>query len=175
MSALRRADSVYSARVRAIYVPLGQFLAQGHGGAGKAELDSVQATQKLYWKIFWEQPEVADSFVTPSQRELIPLFKSMLGVPKEQREHPVPVRAAGNVGGSADGGAAVARHSKTEHIVPKAGSRPVARRAIQRAMAMSHSELRRMRRGHENGPSCARNGVRLRNRNGVRLRFENGV
>ena len=86
-AALRRADSVYSARVRAIYVPLGQFLAQGHGGAGKAELDSVQATQKLYWKIFWEQPEIADSIVTPSQRELIPLFKNMLGVPKEQREH----------------------------------------------------------------------------------------
>jgi hypothetical protein len=87
MTALRRADSTYSSRVRAIYVPLGQFLAQGHGGAGKAELDSVQATQKLYWKIFWEQPEVADSIVTPSQRELIPLFKAMLGVPKEQREH----------------------------------------------------------------------------------------
>ena len=86
-AALRRADSVYSARVRAVYVPLGQFLAQGHGGAGKAELDSVQATQKLYWKIFWEQPEIADSIVTPSQRELIPLFKNMLGVPKEQREH----------------------------------------------------------------------------------------
>ncbi len=87
MAALRHADSVYSARVRAIYVPLGQFLAQGHGGAGKAELDSVQATQKLYWKIFWEQPEIADSIVTPSQRELIPLFKAMLNVPKEQREH----------------------------------------------------------------------------------------
>ncbi len=87
MRALRRADSVYSARVRAIYIPLGQYLAQGHGGAGKAELDSVQATQKLYWKIFWEQPEIADSIVTPSQRELIPLFKSMLSVPKEQREH----------------------------------------------------------------------------------------
>jgi len=86
MAALRRADSLYSTRVRAIYVPLGQFLAAGHGGAGKAELDSVQATQKAYWKIFWEQPEVADSIVTPSQRELIPLFKSMLAVPKEQRE-----------------------------------------------------------------------------------------
>jgi len=87
MAALRRADSVFSARVRAIYIPLGQFLAQGNGGAGKAELDSVQVTQKAYWKVFWEQPEVADSIVTPAQRELIPLFKSMLSVPKEQREH----------------------------------------------------------------------------------------
>ena len=87
MAALRRADSAYSARVRAIYIPLGRFLAEGHGGAGKAELDSVQATQKAYWKIFWEQPEIADSIVTPAQRELIPLFKAMLAVPKEQREH----------------------------------------------------------------------------------------
>jgi len=87
MAALRRADSVFSARVRAIYKPLGEFLAKGQGGAGKAELDSVQATQKTYWKIFWEQPEVADSIVTPAQRELIPLFKSMLAVPKPQREN----------------------------------------------------------------------------------------
>jgi hypothetical protein len=84
---LRRADSVYSARVRAIYRPLGEFLAKGNGTAGKAELDSVQATQKLYWKIFWEQPEVADSLVTPAQRELIPLFKNMLATPQKDREH----------------------------------------------------------------------------------------
>jgi hypothetical protein len=83
---LRRADSVYSARVRAIFKPLGEFLAKGNGTAGKAELDSVQATQKLYWKIFWEQPEIADSLVTPAQRELIPLFKNMLAVPKKDRE-----------------------------------------------------------------------------------------
>jgi hypothetical protein len=87
MTALRRADSVYSARVRAVFVPLGQFLAEGKGGAGKAELDSVQATQKAYWKIFWEQPEIADSIITPAQRELIPLMKSMLSVPQGQREH----------------------------------------------------------------------------------------
>ncbi|HTE45055.1 MAG TPA: carboxypeptidase-like regulatory domain-containing protein [Gemmatimonadaceae bacterium] len=87
VTALRRADSVYSARVRAVYVPLGQFLSEGHGGAGKAELDSVQATQKAYWKIFWSQPEVADSIVNPSQRELMPMFKSMLATPMKDREH----------------------------------------------------------------------------------------
>ena len=87
VAALQRADSVFSVRVRSIYSPLGEFLARGQGGAGKAELDSVQATQKLYWKIFWQQPEIADSIVTPAQRELIPLFKALLGVPKEQREH----------------------------------------------------------------------------------------
>ena len=73
--------------MRAIYLPLGQFLAAGQGGAGKAELDSVQATQKAYWKVFWEQPEVADSIVNPSQRELMPMFKSMLATPQAQREH----------------------------------------------------------------------------------------
>jgi hypothetical protein len=47
----------------------------------------VQATQKAYWKVFWQQPEVADSIVTPSQRELVPMFKSILATPKEGREH----------------------------------------------------------------------------------------
>jgi hypothetical protein len=87
VKALRRADSVYSAEVRALYVPLGQFLAQGQGGAGKAELDSVRATQTLYWKVFWRQPEIADSIVTVSQRELVPMFKGMLAVPQKDREH----------------------------------------------------------------------------------------
>ena len=87
ISALRHADSVYSAQVRALYVPLGQFLAEGQGGAGKAELDSVQATQKEYWKIFWRQPEIADSIVTPSQKELLPLLKGIVAVPQQDREH----------------------------------------------------------------------------------------
>jgi hypothetical protein len=87
VAALEKADSVYSSRVRALYVPLGQFLARGGGGAGKAELDSAQATEKLYWKVFWEQPEIAAAIVTPSQRELMPLFSRMLGVPMKEREH----------------------------------------------------------------------------------------
>jgi hypothetical protein len=87
VKALRRADSVFSAEVRALYIPLGQFLAQREGGAGKAELDSVVATQKLYWKVFWRQPEIADSIVTVSQRELVPMFKNMLAVPQQEREH----------------------------------------------------------------------------------------
>jgi hypothetical protein len=87
VAALRRADSVYTAQVRALYTPLGQYLAVGHGGAGKAELDSVQATQKGYWKIFWRQPEIADSIVTPSQRELVPMLKGMVATPQQDREH----------------------------------------------------------------------------------------
>jgi hypothetical protein len=87
VAALEKADSVFSARVRELYIPLGEFLARGQGGAGKAELDSAKATEKKYWKIFWEQPEIAGSIVTPSQRELMPMFKAMLGVPTKEREH----------------------------------------------------------------------------------------
>ena len=86
--ALRRNDSTYQARVRALFVPLGQFLGQfSDGVAGKAALDSVTATQKLYWKVFWEQPEIADSVLTPLQRDLMPMLKSMVATPKKQREH----------------------------------------------------------------------------------------
>jgi hypothetical protein len=86
IAGLRHADSVYSARVLAVYTPLAAYLAKGSGGAGKAELDSVTTTQKAYWKIFWEQPEIADSLITPAQRELMPLMKALLGVSKDNRE-----------------------------------------------------------------------------------------
>jgi hypothetical protein len=84
VAGLRRADSVFSDRVRAIYIPLGEFLA-ANSGAGKAQLDSVQTVSKAYWKIFWEQPEIADSLVTPSQKELFPMLKNMVAVPMESR------------------------------------------------------------------------------------------
>ena len=84
--ALRRVDSAYSERARALYVPLGNFLALARGGAGTAELDSVRTTQKAYWKIFWEQPEIADSIITPAQRALMPLLKTLLDTPAHERE-----------------------------------------------------------------------------------------
>lgn len=87
VAAIQRADSVFSSRIRALYVPVGEFLARGQGGAGKAELDSVQATQKTYWKIFWEQPEIAADILTPVQRDLMPFFKVMTTIPKKEREH----------------------------------------------------------------------------------------
>jgi hypothetical protein len=88
ITTLRYDDSVYTARVRAVYAPLGQFLAQHDGrDPGKAELDSVKNTSKAYWKIFWEQPEIADSVVTPAQRELMPMLKGMLAVIPKDREH----------------------------------------------------------------------------------------
>ena len=99
---LKRADSVYSERVRAVYLPLGAFLAQRRGNApGKTELDSAASAEKAYWKVFWEQPEIADSIITATQKELFPMLRAMVGVPKKEREHsqwqfghPVTFRAA---------------------------------------------------------------------------------
>jgi hypothetical protein len=87
VKALRSADSVYSDRVRGLYKPLGEFLARSNGIAGKAELDSVKATQKKYWVVFWEQPEIAGAVVTPAQRQLIPMFERMIATPMEDRKN----------------------------------------------------------------------------------------
>jgi hypothetical protein len=85
---LHHADSIYSARVRAIYIPLGNFLAQRRGHEpGKTELDSAAVVDSVYWRIFWEQPEIADSIVTPTQKELFPMLKGMLGISKTDRLH----------------------------------------------------------------------------------------
>lgn len=84
---LRSADSAYSERVRALYRPLGEFLARSNGAASKTELDSVKATQKKYWEVFWEQPEIAGAIVTPAQRQLMPFFERMLATPMEDRKH----------------------------------------------------------------------------------------
>ena len=85
-AALRRADSAYSARVRAVYVPLGRFLAaRPDARPGKVEMDSVEAAQRAYSTAFWEQPEVADSILTPTQRALMPMLVLMLGVSPQDR------------------------------------------------------------------------------------------
>ena len=47
----------------------------------------MQATQKNYWRIFWEQPEIAADILTPVQRDLMPFFKVMTTIPKKEREH----------------------------------------------------------------------------------------
>jgi hypothetical protein len=67
--------------------------------AGKAALDSVQATTKLYWPLFWEQVDIVQPIVQPQQRELLPLLVNISGVTKEQRKNsqwqfgfPVPLR-----------------------------------------------------------------------------------
>ena len=100
IAALQRADSAYAAGVRAIYADLGRFLASRGGPTpGKAEVDSVDASDRAYWRLFWEQPEIADSLVTPAQRELFPLLKNLVAAPKPDRANmvarfgaPVPFR-----------------------------------------------------------------------------------
>ena len=86
VAALQSADSLYSLRVRAMYMPLGQFLAQGGGNPGKAQLDSVTKTQAKYWEVFWEQPDIAAAIVPPTQRDLLPMFKTMVSFPADARK-----------------------------------------------------------------------------------------
>jgi hypothetical protein len=87
VSALKAADSVFSDRVREVYSQLGEYLARGNGAAGKAEMDSASKASKAYWRIFWEQPEIADSIVTPAQKALFPMLAMMVQTPKKEREH----------------------------------------------------------------------------------------
>ena len=73
--------------MRAVFVPLGRYLAQfADGAAPPAALDTVRAAQKKYWTIFWEQPEIADSLLTSSQRHMMPPLEDMLRVPKSGRD-----------------------------------------------------------------------------------------
>lgn len=86
-ASLKKADSVFTQRVREIYTPLGDYLSHEPAGtAGKAALDTVAASQKLYWKAFWEQPEIAADILTPVQKELLPMIKNLTAVPKKERE-----------------------------------------------------------------------------------------
>jgi hypothetical protein len=86
--ALQRADSAFSSQVRKIYGDLGRYLAQfPDGNVSKAALDSANASKRAYWKVFWEQPEIADSLMTSSQKSLMPMMQSIVTVPKKDREH----------------------------------------------------------------------------------------
>ncbi|HET9636952.1 MAG TPA: carboxypeptidase-like regulatory domain-containing protein [Gemmatimonadaceae bacterium] len=87
ITALNHADSIFTDRVRALYRPLGEYLARGAGAAGKAELDTAKATEKLYWKVFWEQPDSVGEILTPAQRELMPMVKAMVATTKKEREN----------------------------------------------------------------------------------------
>jgi len=87
VAALQRADSVFSARVISVYGPLGEYLARGNGAAGKAEMDTANASKKAYWRIFWEQPEIADSIITSTQKQLFPMLGHMVEVTKKDREN----------------------------------------------------------------------------------------
>ena len=88
ITALITADSLYSAKVRVLYKALGDFLAeQPDGEAGKAALDSVQASTKLYWPIFWEQMDVMDAIVSPQQKSLLPMLQRLSETTAEDRKN----------------------------------------------------------------------------------------
>jgi hypothetical protein len=88
IAALRKADTAFADSVRAIYAPLGRYLATlGEAGAGKSALDTVAAARKAYWKIFWEQPEIAGEVLTSTQLDLFPMLKNMMATPKKDREN----------------------------------------------------------------------------------------
>jgi len=80
--------------------PLAQFLANQPGSvAGKASLDTVQATTKLYWPIFWEQVDLIQPILQPQQRALVPFVDNISRVTAEQRKnsqwqfgYPVPLK-----------------------------------------------------------------------------------
>ncbi len=85
---LKSKDSTFSAQVRAIYNPLAEYLVSvPEGRTSQAALDSVAAAKKAYWKIFWEQPEIADAAITPTQRELVATLKNMMATPSKDREN----------------------------------------------------------------------------------------
>jgi hypothetical protein len=82
---LMSADSIYSARVLAVYEPLGAYLANEGTGARGAALERVEAAHREYWRIFWEQPEIAAELLSLSQRALMPVLTGMLSLAPEQR------------------------------------------------------------------------------------------
>lgn len=84
---LRVMDSTFSEGVRAIYRPLAEYLATIPGGRSNAEaLQRVTAAKKEYWKLFWQQPEIAGDIVTPTQRELVPSLRDMMRTTQKDRE-----------------------------------------------------------------------------------------
>jgi hypothetical protein len=103
------ADSVYASKVRAIYRPLSDYLVTvPTGAAGKAALDTANASDKAYWVVFWDQVDVMMPILSNQQRELLPLLKNISEVTTEQRKHsqwqfgyPIPVvQDKPRVGGS---------------------------------------------------------------------------
>ena len=88
ISGLRKAEAVFSDRVRVIYCDLGLYLAQFAGGsATKAAVDSTSKAKTAYWAAFWEQPEIAAALLSPTQRDLMPLLRDMYATPKAVRTH----------------------------------------------------------------------------------------
>jgi Carboxypeptidase regulatory-like domain len=84
---LKRAEGEFAVRVNATYAELAGYLAQfADRVPTKAAVDSATATEKIHWRHFWQQPEVAAAMLTPAQRELLSLLRDLLGVTPKNRE-----------------------------------------------------------------------------------------
>ena len=87
IGALVHGDSLFQSRVRDLYYPLAEFLfAQPGGAAGKAALDSANATDKLYWVAFWDQTDTVNTVIVQQQRDLMPMLKGIANVSQENRK-----------------------------------------------------------------------------------------
>ncbi|MDP1861613.1 MAG: carboxypeptidase-like regulatory domain-containing protein [Gemmatimonadaceae bacterium] len=91
LTALRRGDSVFTARVLALYRPLGTFLAGLPSGASerpadrRAALDSIATIEREYWPLFWTQPSEVVAILTPVQQRLLPWLAPLVDVPSARR------------------------------------------------------------------------------------------
>ncbi|MCU0647976.1 MAG: carboxypeptidase-like regulatory domain-containing protein [Gemmatimonadaceae bacterium] len=80
-------DSVFGVQTRELYRPLARYLtAAGAVGISKAAVDTTKATEKAFWRMFWQTPERIDSVLTPMQRDLAPGLKGMLQRTARERE-----------------------------------------------------------------------------------------
>lgn len=83
---LERLDSVYSAHVRALFIPLGEYLARSGEHSGAEALDSVKATRRAYMEAFWTELDQVSAVLTPTQREITEPLGMLQQIPKQQRE-----------------------------------------------------------------------------------------
>lgn len=95
---LEAIDARYAPEVRAIFRPLGAYLANGSGRAGRAELDSAERTVRAYRMLSWSHVDEVASVLTPLQLELFPFMSDLLRLRREDRPesswnfgYPVPM------------------------------------------------------------------------------------
>lgn len=84
---LIHADSIFSERVRELFVPLGEFLAkEPEGKVSQAALDSVADVTKRYMPLAWEQVDTASAVLSTQQAELSSYLFMLASRSPEQRK-----------------------------------------------------------------------------------------
>ncbi|WP_309670023.1 hypothetical protein, partial [Gemmatimonas sp.] len=86
--ALRIADTAYVRRVRALYRPLGVYLAsQPDNGAGPEALARVKAVADSQQVMFWESVDTVGTLLSAGQRAMLPILADALRVPPSARKN----------------------------------------------------------------------------------------